>query len=179
MQKTDYMVFAGRQYFLGDKCQVRNPQLSANVNLGWHPSAFEHKSCVVSGASGAKGKILQRLHSGSGNSPICCHSLHRGAGREVRLKISTLTCDGVLWCHSWPAVMSLLRHLVPLTDLKPVNPVPAWNVSAPPRKGELGRSCSSSSTAGHFYFVVLLDLCPFIFSLRLWPSSAQSSQSLL
>lgn len=22
MQKTDYMVFAGRQYFLGDKCQV-------------------------------------------------------------------------------------------------------------------------------------------------------------
>lgn len=23
MQKTDYMVFAGRQYFLGDKCQVR------------------------------------------------------------------------------------------------------------------------------------------------------------
>lgn len=24
MQKTDYMVFAGRQYFLGDKCQVKN-----------------------------------------------------------------------------------------------------------------------------------------------------------
>ncbi|KAM7405537.1 hypothetical protein PAMP_012818 [Pampus punctatissimus] len=23
MQKTDYIVFAGRQYFLGDKCQVR------------------------------------------------------------------------------------------------------------------------------------------------------------
>lgn len=23
MQKTDYMVFAGRQYFLGDKCQVQ------------------------------------------------------------------------------------------------------------------------------------------------------------
>lgn len=22
MQKTEYMVFAGRQYFLGDKCQV-------------------------------------------------------------------------------------------------------------------------------------------------------------
>lgn len=23
MQKTEYMVFAGRQYFLGDKCQVK------------------------------------------------------------------------------------------------------------------------------------------------------------
>jgi len=22
LQKTDYMVFAGRQYYLGDKCQV-------------------------------------------------------------------------------------------------------------------------------------------------------------
>lgn len=30
------------------------------------------------------------------------------------------------------------RHLVPLTDLKPVNPVPAWNVAAPTRKGDLG-----------------------------------------
>lgn len=25
MQKTEYMVFAGRQYFLGDKCQVTQP----------------------------------------------------------------------------------------------------------------------------------------------------------
>lgn len=31
-----------------------------------------------------------------------------------------------------------IRHLVPLTDLKPVNPVPAWNIAAPARKGELG-----------------------------------------
>ena len=34
--------------------------------------------------------------------------------------------------------MSPLRHLVPLTDLKPVNPVPAWNVAASTRKGDLG-----------------------------------------
>lgn len=27
MQKTDYMVFAGRQYFLGDKCQVTPGQV--------------------------------------------------------------------------------------------------------------------------------------------------------
>lgn len=31
-----------------------------------------------------------------------------------------------------------IRHLVALTDLKPVNPVPAWNIAAPARKGELG-----------------------------------------
>lgn len=35
-------------------------------------------------------------------------------------------------------VLFCLRHLVPLTDLKPVNPVPAWNVAAPIRKGDLG-----------------------------------------
>lgn len=36
-------------------------------------------------------------------------------------------------------VVIVCRHLVPLTDLKPVNPVPAWNVAAPVRKGELGK----------------------------------------
>lgn len=34
MQKTEYMVFAGRQYFLGDKCQV--PLLRI------HPSTRSH-----------------------------------------------------------------------------------------------------------------------------------------
>lgn len=34
MQKTEYMVFAGRQYFLGDKCQVQKPQ---NVLLTCSP----------------------------------------------------------------------------------------------------------------------------------------------
>lgn len=35
-------------------------------------------------------------------------------------------------------ISGTLRHLVPLTDLKPVNPVPAWNVAAPTRK-DLGK----------------------------------------
>lgn len=44
------------------------------------------------------------------------------------------------------------RHLVPLTDLKPVNPVPAWNVAAPSRKGDLGEFCT------HFLFFHGLQL---------------------
>ncbi|XP_008314559.1 putative bifunctional UDP-N-acetylglucosamine transferase and deubiquitinase ALG13 isoform X2 [Cynoglossus semilaevis] len=83
MQKTDYMVFAGRQYFLGDKCQVRLEPKGKYYNafiqeVGTHPSAVT--------------VFIEELGE---------------------------------------------KHLVPLTDLKPVNPVPAWNVSAPPRKGEL------------------------------------------
>ncbi|XP_072295702.1 putative bifunctional UDP-N-acetylglucosamine transferase and deubiquitinase ALG13 isoform X2 [Eucyclogobius newberryi] len=79
LQKTDYMVFAGRQYFLGDKCQVRLE---------------------------AKGKFYNAFIQEVGN--------HSSA---VTVFIEELG----------------EKHLVPLTDLKPVNPVPAWNV-APCRK---------------------------------------------
>lgn len=48
----------------------------------------------------------------------------------------------LLWVH-FDAVSLSGRHLVPLTDLKPVNPVPAWNVAAPSRKGDLGEFCAS------------------------------------
>ena len=41
--------------------------------------------------------------------------------------------------------MSPLRHLVPLTDLKLVNPVSAWNVAASTRKGHLGMFTLRSS----------------------------------
>uniref|UniRef100_A0A3Q3SKD3 ubiquitinyl hydrolase 1 n=1 Tax=Mastacembelus armatus TaxID=205130 RepID=A0A3Q3SKD3_9TELE len=83
MQKTDYMVFAGRQYFLGDKCQVRLEPKGKYYNafiqeVGTHPSAVT--------------VFIEELGE---------------------------------------------KHLVPLTDLKPVNPVPAWNVAAPTRKGDL------------------------------------------
>uniref|UniRef100_A0A3P8WZ28 ubiquitinyl hydrolase 1 n=1 Tax=Cynoglossus semilaevis TaxID=244447 RepID=A0A3P8WZ28_CYNSE len=95
MQKTDYMVFAGRQYFLGDKCQVRLEPKGKYYNafiqeVGTHPSAVT--------------VFIEELGE---------------------------------------------KHLVPLTDLKPVNPVPAWNVSAPPRKGELGRSYSDPRQRNH------------------------------
>lgn len=40
--------------------------------------------------------------------------------------------------HLFLILILCVRHLVPLTDLKPVNPVPAWNVAAPTRKGDLG-----------------------------------------
>ncbi|XP_063738112.1 LOW QUALITY PROTEIN: putative bifunctional UDP-N-acetylglucosamine transferase and deubiquitinase ALG13 [Eleginops maclovinus] len=83
MQKTDYMVFAGRQYFLGDKCQVRLEPKGKFYNafiqeVGTHPSAVT--------------VFIEELGE---------------------------------------------KHLVPLTDLKPVNPVPAWNVAAPSRKGDM------------------------------------------
>uniref|UniRef100_A0A672ZXU3 ubiquitinyl hydrolase 1 n=1 Tax=Sphaeramia orbicularis TaxID=375764 RepID=A0A672ZXU3_9TELE len=75
MQKTDYMVFAGRQYFLGDKCQVRLQPKGKYYNafiqeVGTHPSAVT--------------VFIEELGE---------------------------------------------KHLVPLTDLKPVNPVPAWNIT--------------------------------------------------
>uniref|UniRef100_A0A3P8TN01 ubiquitinyl hydrolase 1 n=1 Tax=Amphiprion percula TaxID=161767 RepID=A0A3P8TN01_AMPPE len=85
MQKTDYMVFAGRQYFLGDKCQVRlEPK-------GKYYNAF-----------------IQEVGTHSTAVTVFIEELGE-------------------------------KHLVPLTDLKPVNPVPAWNVAAPTRKGDLGR----------------------------------------
>ncbi|XP_077461047.1 putative bifunctional UDP-N-acetylglucosamine transferase and deubiquitinase ALG13 isoform X2 [Stigmatopora argus] len=80
MQKTDYMVFAGRQYFLGDKCQVRLEP---------------------------KGKYF--------NAFIQEVGMHSAA---VTVFIEELG----------------EKHCVPLTDVKAVNPVPAWNVSAVPRK---------------------------------------------
>ncbi|XP_057699767.1 putative bifunctional UDP-N-acetylglucosamine transferase and deubiquitinase ALG13 isoform X2 [Corythoichthys intestinalis] len=82
MQKTDYMVFAGRQYFLGDKCQVRLEP---------------------------KGKYF--------NAFIQEVGMHSAA---VTVFIEELG----------------EKHCVPLTDVKAVNPVPAWNVSAVPRKGD-------------------------------------------
>uniref|UniRef100_A0A4W5NK03 UDP-N-acetylglucosamine transferase subunit ALG13 n=1 Tax=Hucho hucho TaxID=62062 RepID=A0A4W5NK03_9TELE len=79
MQKTDYMVFAGRQYFLGDKCQVRLDPKGKYYNafiqeVGTHPSAVT--------------VFIEELGE---------------------------------------------KHLVSLTNLKPVNPVPAWNIT-PSRK---------------------------------------------
>uniref|UniRef100_A0A3B5APQ8 ubiquitinyl hydrolase 1 n=1 Tax=Stegastes partitus TaxID=144197 RepID=A0A3B5APQ8_9TELE len=86
MQKTDYMVFAGRQYFLGDKCQVRlEPK-------GKYYNAF-----------------IQEVGTHSTAVTVFIEELGE-------------------------------KHLVPLTDLKPVNPVPAWNVAAPTRKGDLDSS---------------------------------------
>uniref|UniRef100_A0A8C6KI13 ubiquitinyl hydrolase 1 n=1 Tax=Nothobranchius furzeri TaxID=105023 RepID=A0A8C6KI13_NOTFU len=85
MQKMDYMVFAGRQYFLGDKCQVRlEPK-------GKYYNAF-----------------IQEVGTHSAAVTVFIEELGE-------------------------------KHLVPLTDLKPVNPVPAWNISGPARKGDLGR----------------------------------------
>ncbi|CAF93332.1 unnamed protein product [Tetraodon nigroviridis] len=80
MQKTEYMVFAGRQYFLGDKCQVRlEPK-------GKYYNAF-----------------IQEVGTQSSALTVFIEELGE-------------------------------KHLVPLADLKPVNPVPAWNVAAPARK---------------------------------------------
>ncbi|XP_008299858.1 putative bifunctional UDP-N-acetylglucosamine transferase and deubiquitinase ALG13 [Stegastes partitus] len=92
MQKTDYMVFAGRQYFLGDKCQVRlEPK-------GKYYNAF-----------------IQEVGTHSTAVTVFIEELGE-------------------------------KHLVPLTDLKPVNPVPAWNVAAPTRKGDLAAEIRDSSS---------------------------------
>ncbi|XP_068071989.2 putative bifunctional UDP-N-acetylglucosamine transferase and deubiquitinase ALG13 isoform X32 [Danio rerio] len=80
LQKTDYMVFAGRQYFLGDKCQVRlDPK-------GKYYNAF-----------------IQEVGTHSTAVTVFIEELGE-------------------------------KHLVSLTNLKPVNPVPAWNIT-PSRKG--------------------------------------------
>ncbi|MED6246561.1 hypothetical protein ATANTOWER_019823, partial [Ataeniobius toweri] len=44
------------------------------------------------------------------------------------------------------------KHLVPLTDLKPVNPVPAWNVAVPARKGDLDPESRGQRHHRHRYF---------------------------
>ncbi|XP_056136570.1 putative bifunctional UDP-N-acetylglucosamine transferase and deubiquitinase ALG13 [Lampris incognitus] len=95
MQKTDYMVFAGRQYFLGDKCQVRlEPK-------GKYYNAF-----------------IQEVGTHSSAVTVFIEELGE-------------------------------KHLVPLANLKPVNPVPAWNV-APSRKGDLDGE--SRGQRRHRYF---------------------------
>uniref|UniRef100_A0A8C1ZAB7 ubiquitinyl hydrolase 1 n=1 Tax=Cyprinus carpio TaxID=7962 RepID=A0A8C1ZAB7_CYPCA len=80
LQKTDYMVFAGRQYFLGDKCQVRLDP---------------------------KGKYYNAFIQEVGTQTTAVTVFIEELGE---------------------------KHLVPLTNLKPVNPVPAWNIT-PSRKG--------------------------------------------
>ncbi|XP_026215106.1 putative bifunctional UDP-N-acetylglucosamine transferase and deubiquitinase ALG13 isoform X2 [Anabas testudineus] len=98
MQKTDYMVFAGRQYFLGDKCQVRlEPK-------GKYYNAF-----------------IQEVGTHSAAVTVFIEELGE-------------------------------KHLVPLTDLKPVNPVPAWNVAAPTRKGDLDPDSRGQRHHRHRYF---------------------------
>ncbi|XP_049900916.1 putative bifunctional UDP-N-acetylglucosamine transferase and deubiquitinase ALG13 [Epinephelus moara] len=98
MQKTDYMVFAGRQYFLGDKCQVRlEPK-------GKYYNAF-----------------IQEVGTHSSAVTVFIEELGE-------------------------------KHLVPLTDLKPVNPVPAWNVAAPTRKGDMDSDSRGQRHHRHRYF---------------------------
>ncbi|GAA6219430.1 putative bifunctional UDP-N-acetylglucosamine transferase and deubiquitinase ALG13 isoform X1 [Lates japonicus] len=98
MQKTDYMVFAGRQYFLGDKCQVRlEPK-------GKYYNAF-----------------IQEVGTHSSAVTVFIEELGE-------------------------------KHLVPLTDLKPVNPVPAWNVAASTRKGDLDSESRGQRHHRHRYF---------------------------
>ncbi|XP_070838719.1 putative bifunctional UDP-N-acetylglucosamine transferase and deubiquitinase ALG13 [Chaetodon trifascialis] len=98
MQRTDYMVFAGRQYFLGDKCQVRlEPK-------GKYYNAF-----------------IQEVGTQSSAVTVFIEELGE-------------------------------KHLVPLTDLKPVNPVPAWNVAAPTRKGDLDLDSRGQRHHRHRYF---------------------------
>ncbi|XP_047222699.1 putative bifunctional UDP-N-acetylglucosamine transferase and deubiquitinase ALG13 isoform X3 [Girardinichthys multiradiatus] len=98
MQKTDYMVFAGRQYFLGDKCQVRlEPK-------GKYYNAF-----------------IQEVGTHSTAVTVFIEELGE-------------------------------KHLVPLTDLKPVNPVPAWNVAVPARKGDLDPESRGQRHHRHRYF---------------------------
>ncbi|KAL4593629.1 putative bifunctional UDP-N-acetylglucosamine transferase and deubiquitinase ALG13, partial [Arapaima gigas] len=86
LQKTDYMVFAGRHYYLGDKCQVRlDPK-------GKYYNAF-----------------IQEVGTHSSAVTVFIEELGE-------------------------------KHLVSLTNLKPVNPVPAWNISST-RKGASFSRC--------------------------------------
>ncbi|XP_039622481.1 putative bifunctional UDP-N-acetylglucosamine transferase and deubiquitinase ALG13 isoform X1 [Polypterus senegalus] len=87
LQKTDYMVFAGRQYCLGDKCQVRLEPGGKYYNA-FIQEVGPHTSAVT--------VFIEELGE---------------------------------------------KHLVPLTNLKPVtqvNPVPAWS-NAPRKSGSYTR----------------------------------------
>ncbi|CAL8389973.1 unnamed protein product [Arctogadus glacialis] len=96
MQKTDYMVFAGRQYFLGDKCQVRL-ELKGKYYNAFIQEVGTHSSAVT--------VFIEELGE---------------------------------------------KHLVPLANLKPVNPVPAWNVTT--RKGDLDGESRTQRHHRHRYF---------------------------
>ncbi|XP_029009578.1 putative bifunctional UDP-N-acetylglucosamine transferase and deubiquitinase ALG13 isoform X2 [Betta splendens] len=98
MQKADYMVFAGRQYFLGDKCQVRLEPKGKFFNA-----------------------FIQEVGTHSAAVTVFIEELGE-------------------------------KHLVPLTDVKPVNPVPAWNIAAPTRKGELDPDSRGQRHHRHRYF---------------------------
>ncbi|XP_059903837.1 putative bifunctional UDP-N-acetylglucosamine transferase and deubiquitinase ALG13 isoform X3 [Gadus macrocephalus] len=97
MQKTDYMVFAGRQYFLGDKCQVRL-ELKGKYYNAFIQEVGTHSSAVT--------VFIEELGE---------------------------------------------KHLVPLANLKPVNPVPAWNVVTT-RKGDLDGESRTQRHHRHRYF---------------------------
>uniref|UniRef100_A0AAY4A2E7 ubiquitinyl hydrolase 1 n=1 Tax=Denticeps clupeoides TaxID=299321 RepID=A0AAY4A2E7_9TELE len=86
LQKTEYMVFAGRQYYLGDKCQVRlDPK-------GKYYNAF-----------------IQEVGTHASAVTVFIEELGE-------------------------------KHLVSPTNLKPVNPVPAWNITPNHKGGTYGRS---------------------------------------
>ncbi len=159
------MVFAGRQYFLGDKCQVgQNVTSGLNVNklqigmpfffllshLFWkkkhsyywffynvwnHLMSLQPLSCswfCFPGPLRSKREVLQCLYSRSRDSDHCGDSVHWGTWGKVSCpsilshrQTSLRIFKHPLWCF---------RHLVPLTNLKPGNPVPAWNIT-PSRKG--------------------------------------------
>lgn len=67
------------------------------------------------------------------------HQPSRCSSRNwARSNARTRTAGSIHQCRCDITRVFPHRHLVPLTDLKPVNPVPAWNVAAPSRKGDLG-----------------------------------------
>ncbi len=84
------------------------------------------------GPLGSKREVLQCLYSRSRDSDHCGDRVHWGTWGKVSCpsilshrQTSLRIFKHPLWCF---------RHLVPLTNLKPVNPVPAWNIT-PSRKG--------------------------------------------
>ena len=96
MQKTDYKLFAGRQYLLGDNCQVTLHftilMLILNqgqdcVCCGRLLLSVSHvgviTSTCVSGAFGGNREVLQRFQSGSRNRLHGRHPHHRGTQKKV------------------------------------------------------------------------------------------------
>lgn len=95
----------------------------------------------VSGASGAEGEVLQRLHPGSGNPLVSCHRVHRGTRRKVTTKF--------VFSHVSLGDAQLVR---------PQAPGSSHRLEARQPRSRLECSCPPSERPGYVFMVSVMIL---------------------
>lgn len=106
MQKTEYMVFAGRQYFLGDKCQVQKPQKLPNDTQpsgasDWLIQPQLCFRCVWSPKGSTTTPSSRKWEHTRLPSPCSSRSWERSnthAGRPCVVTVLSRCCHGVPLC---------------------------------------------------------------------------------